>query len=114
MKRYLMLLILTLSSFALYGQNKSYVGDPDGNVEYTSKTDDGRLIEKGNYWIGKKSGIWYSYHTNGEVQSIALFKNDKRDGKWKFFNEDGLLIAEVVYKDDRRISAVLHKRFDNN
>lgn len=114
MKKLLLVLSFLFLSINLYSQEKSYVSNEEGEVVYTLTSEDGVVIEKGTYWLGKKSGNWYWYHKDGSLQAIATFKNGKREGKWKFYSKEGLLVGEVVYKDNRRVSASLHKDFDNS
>ena len=106
--------IVFLVSMSLYSQEAQYAGDKYGYMEYTLISDDGKLLEKGTYWEGKKDGYWYSYHQNGRVSATAQFSNDKRVGTWKFYSEEGILVGEVTYKDNRRISAAIYKDFSNS
>jgi len=114
MKNTFLLLLLFLFSFTSYSQTKIYEGEKDGYMEYRLVSDDGRTLENGTFWEGKKDGYWYSYHKNGTISAIAQFNNDKRVGTWKFFDEEGELRGKVIYKDNRRVSAVLIKDFNNS
>jgi len=114
MKNLILLLLLIMSSLPVFSQNKEYAGDKFGYMEYRLTSDDGRLLESGTYWEGKKDGWWYSYHPNGTISAKAYFSNGKRGGTWKFYNDRGVLLAEVTYKNNRRVSAVLHKKFVNS
>lgn len=107
-------LIVFLVSMSLYSQEAQYAGEKDGYMEYTLVSDNGRLLERGTYWEGKKDGYWYSYHPNGKISATAQFSNNKRVGTWKFYSEEGNLVGEVKYKDNKRVSAAVYKDFNNS
>lgn len=107
-------LIVFLVSMSLYSQEAQYAGEKDGYMEYTLVSDNGRLLERGTYWEGKKDGYWYSYHPNGKISATAQFSNNKRVGTWKFYSEEGNLVGEVRYKDNKRVSAAVYKDFNNS
>ena len=43
------------------------------------------------------------YEVSGEVYLKATFDNGKEDGNWKYYNEDGTLRKEEIYKNDSLI-----------
>ena len=109
MKKLVTILSFVLLSTLSYGQNIP----SNGYSEVTITSTDGKLLEKGTYWDGKKDGFWYSYHTNGKLKASAQFSQGKRSGNWRFYNIEGDLIGEVKYKDNKRVSAVIYKEFNN-
>ena len=109
MKKLMIMLLGLMIMTVSYGQNIP----KNGYSEVTITSTDGKLLEKGTYWDGKKDGYWYSYHTNGKLKASAQFYKGKRSGKWKFYNLEGVLIGEVKYKDNMRISAVSYIDFNN-
>jgi hypothetical protein len=46
---------------------------------------------------GFKDGSYTEYYPNGEVKMKGHFENDKRDGIWRLFDEDGKLILRRRY-----------------
>lgn len=42
------------------------------------------------------------YHKNGKVEMIGMMKNQKRDGLWKSFYEDGTPWSETTFKDGKK------------
>jgi hypothetical protein len=43
---------------------------------------------------GFKDGNYTEYYPSGEVKMKGKFKKDKRDGTWRYYNEEGKLIAK--------------------
>ena len=103
-------ILFGLSSF---GQNVTLT-DWDNNdvIEYVKTSEDGTKIEEGHILAGEYHGKWISYFSSGEVRVIAHFKMGKKDGHWKFYNEEGQLTHEVVYEENRRVSAAQTRYFE--
>ncbi|MCK5779747.1 MAG: hypothetical protein KAH04_01945, partial [Psychrilyobacter sp.] len=51
------------------------------------------------------------YHENGKTRSIENFKEDKKNGIFKYYTEDGLDIKHEKYVNNEKIEIVL---FHNN
>ena len=68
----------------------------------------GNLLESRNYNNGILSGAFSSYHISGQKLSSGRVIGSNNngdiimDGKWSFWNEDGLLIEEVDYSNGLR------------
>lgn len=43
-----------------------------------------------------KEGLWHSYYQNGNIQSEGKYEKGEKQGKWKYFNENG----EIVKTED--------------
>ena len=93
-------------------------------IQYYS---DGSFKEKGSYQEGKKNGLFQSFypngrmsgqfnwsldkgegagfHPNGEVSYTATWIAGKPDGLWKYFDEQGRLSHEELYRDGVVISS---------
>ena len=41
----------------------------------------------------------WEYYENGQMEKEGTYIDGKRDGKWTYYNEDGSLIGERIYKD---------------
>lgn len=88
------------------GQLKSEIHFVNGEFEgfFKEYYENGQLKQEGHYRSSKKSGIWKSYRENGQ---LALEMPYAEDGSG-FLNgisktyEDGSLLKESVYKDDRK------------
>jgi len=74
-------------------------GKKDGNWTYWYYTyDQNTNIEsKGYYKLGKRDGLWEYWYPNGEKREVGNFNNQERIGKWRYYNEDGLLHILISY-----------------
>lgn len=65
---------------------------------------DGNVTSKGEYDENEKmSRIWEEYE-NGLLKKETEYKNGKYDGSTKFYDSNGQLKYEQVWKDGKRIS----------
>jgi antitoxin component YwqK of YwqJK toxin-antitoxin module len=48
-------------------------------------------------------GIWVHYSQSGQKESEASFKNDKKDGFWKIYDNNNRLSMILEYKNGKRI-----------
>ena len=61
-----------------------------GRVRDVSKADLNLVVTEGNYTIdGQKYGEFITHYLNGNLQGRGAFKNNKYDGKWEVYYEDG-------------------------
>jgi antitoxin component YwqK of YwqJK toxin-antitoxin module len=59
--------------------------------------------KKSNSWSsGGKTGIYEEYYENGQIKIKGQYKNRKRVGLWKWYNDDGSDKGEVDYKDGEK------------
>jgi antitoxin component YwqK of YwqJK toxin-antitoxin module len=47
--------------------------------------------------IKKKHGPYFYYYENGKLQISGWFKNDNKDGVWKYYDEHGKLTKTETY-----------------
>ncbi len=100
--------------------------DGEKNGEWKYKTGD--FSESGKYIIGLKDGVWKSYFTNGELRFKGNFVQGNPDGQqtfyydngkikeeqyfkmgirektWKKYNEEGITVLIITYKNDVEVS----------
>ncbi len=100
----------------------------DGERNGTWSFDSGNYIEKGDYIIGLKDGLWQSYYPdgtlrykgkyiqgnadglhryfydNGRSKEEQYYKMGIRERTWRKYDEDGLLILTIAYKNDKETS----------
>ena len=51
-----------------------------------------------SYYIdGIKNGHSLTFYPNGQVRYIGVYKNDKQNGTWKYYDEEGNLTKEENY-----------------
>ena len=93
---------------------EKYYYDQNGKKQgkYISYYKDGTINKEGIYKDNIKFGPWKNYKTvpfiNSDsidnsvyLQSLEYYKDDKRNGKFKEFYEDGSIQGEGKYKDDQ-------------
>jgi|TARA_B110000116_G_C16526246_1_gene442243 antitoxin component YwqK of YwqJK toxin-antitoxin module len=51
---------------------------------------------------GKKTGVEFTFHDNGQLESKSNYKDGERDGLWEWFYENGQLQFKENYKDGRQ------------
>lgn len=105
MRQFLLITSLVLG-FGLAAQQATYTDlDGDGVVEYTLKSQDGKVIETGYYLNSKMHGTWTSFYPSGKKQAVVKFRDGKKHGKWIFFDQEGRTTLVVTYENDRKIMA---------
>ncbi len=114
--------VICFSNFAFSQEiNKT---DPQGNKQgiWEKKDKVGRLVYKGSFKDNLPEGTFTYYDTTGKVKAITefsqngsnaytkmfdkgfkesegLFVNEKKQGVWKYYNHDSIVIAEENYKN---------------
>jgi antitoxin component YwqK of YwqJK toxin-antitoxin module len=64
---------------------------------------DGEAKGKGNYKDDLKNGIWKYYHTNGKLEQEGKYnKYGRPTGVWKWYYESGNILREENYLDGKR------------
>ena len=95
-------LVLGLFLFVnVYADGNDTIIQNGNRLEYTSKWEDGTLKTKGVYTLDKqRTGEWVNYYQNGQISTIAHFKDDKKIGVWEHYDVEGRLVALITYKKD--------------
>lgn len=57
----------------------------------------------GNVANDQRDGLWYAYHKNGRVQTMAHYRNGKEDGQYAVYYENGSVRYTGFYKNGERI-----------
>ncbi len=66
----------------------------------------------GNLSENKRDGLWYAYHKNGNVQTMAHYKDGKENGRYTVYHENGSVYYTGYYKDGVRVGE--WKFYDQN
>jgi len=74
-------------------------GNKQGYWEIIDK--DGKLL-KGSYKDNKKDGIWKFYNVNGGLNYKGPYKDGLKDGIWEYYFWNGNLSFKGLYKNDLR------------
>ena len=69
--------------------------------EYKRYFSDGQLNEICNYINDKINGEYKSYHTNGKLKEISNYIDGKLNGEYKLYDSNGKLEKICNYINDR-------------
>lgn len=95
------------------GEWKFKSGDNTEEGEYIIGLKDGQwkswysnetLRFKGNYVQGNPDGPHLYYYENGKIKEEQFYRNGLRQKTWKKFDEEGLPVITITYKDDTETS----------
>ncbi len=83
-------------------EGKYIVGLKDG--QWKSYYKNGTLKFKGNFIQGNPDGPQLYYYESGKLKEEQYYRGGIRQKTWKKFDEEGVTILTVTYKDDIEIS----------
>jgi TonB family protein len=90
-----------LSGF-VESKGKQIKGKNEGEWRYFYNEKD-KLAEIRNYLHGKKNGVMQGFDSiTSKKRADGFFTDDKKEGLWRFYNSDGMLLNEVSFKNDAR------------
>lgn len=82
------------------------------NGKYTKYSEEGKIMEEGNYINDKQEGEWKYFHLNGNLKAIGKFlggdgsnlgntgiPRNGREGTWKFYYESGKIEETRPYNN---------------
>lgn len=55
---------------------------------------------------GNLQGAYKEFYASGKVRQEGNYKDDQKDGTWKYYDASGKLTAEVIYEKGNRIKTV--------
>jgi antitoxin component YwqK of YwqJK toxin-antitoxin module len=110
-------------------KNIYLIEPPDTNYtgDYVDKYDNGNTKFKGFFRFGKRHGQWLAFYAHGTLWSECFydnglrhgannvyfenqqpnykgwFKHDLRDSVWIFYNENGVELKRVKFKNDEEV-----------
>lgn len=87
---------------------------PNGRYKYTATFKNGKPVGKVTRFdmLGRKTVVMsyrnasdtvvaVFYHPNGKVQARGQYVNDKREGFWRMYAEDGILVESAIYSKNK-------------
>ena len=96
MKNLTKISIITLLTLFIYNCGENLI------EEVKKRYDDGKLKVVEYYKkVGDNQELVRirEYYEDGQISGEANFKDNKKDGKWTFYNEDGSIYKVAEYKD---------------
>lgn len=83
-----------------YSEKGKYIGDlKDGKWQAFYR--DGKLKYEGNFVQGNPDGEHVFYYPNGQIKELNYYIMGISEKNWKKFDENGLLLITITYKDNR-------------
>jgi len=83
-------------------EGKYIIGLKEG--QWKSYYANGKLKFKGNYVQGNPNGQHLYYYEDGRLKEEQFYRNGIKQKTWKKFDEEGLPVLTITYKDDVEIS----------
>lgn len=74
----------------------------------------GRPSTSTEYKYGQLHGKHIEYYQGGGIQKLVEFKNGKQDGILRYFDEDGKITLEYVYKNGEKVSGGMINNDENS
>jgi hypothetical protein len=86
--------------------------------DYSVYDNEQRLIAKGTFAEGLKTGIWKRWYPNGNMSEINTWKNGSLNGTARYYDQNGKQIRETKFKNGvqvtkRFIKIKKHEKSDN-
>jgi antitoxin component YwqK of YwqJK toxin-antitoxin module len=66
----------------------------------TFNNDETKIVEQGQYLNNKKDGVWHSYYDDGTTKHEITYKNGKAIGPTRFYYDNGLISEEGIWHID--------------
>ena len=63
--------------------------------------------------IGEKNGRYRSWFDNGNISSIGMYLNSKKESIWKYYHYNGVEACRQFFKNDSIIKTVIHDEKGN-
>ncbi len=57
------------------------------------------VITEGEYVLGRKTGHWTNYYSNGQIKNEGVYVNGHKNGAWKYYNSKGKLLNTHFFKN---------------
>jgi len=72
------------------------------NGEFIVTSLNGKTLMSGTIKENKNEGKWKYYYPSGRLESEGTFRNDIPEDKWTWYYEDGTIKEEGIYKNGKR------------
>ena len=92
-------IIFNFYIFSSYSQNNKIMECNPDSIR-TVYYENGKVWFKASYKNGKKNGAYFSYHKNGQLSCVYIYKNDKViDGNVISYDDEGYVDCIEFYKN---------------
>lgn len=88
----------------VYFYEKDSLGNPTKNkVHETHYYPDNKKYVDGNVANDTRDSLWYAYHKDGKVQTMAHYEKGKEEGRYAVYYENGNVRYTGMYKHGKRV-----------
>ena len=84
-----------------------YVDKSNFDGDYISNYDLNK--SKNDLNADKASETYVIYHENGQIAELGLIKNERAEGVWKKWDENGNLLERIKYKNGQKTGRLIIK-----
>lgn len=111
MRTFILSMGLFLALSAQAQENVQYVQDPvTESISYTKIHENGQVAETGSFNSNhKQHGKFVSYDLEGNILTVAYYRNGLKHGTWKHWHGD--TYTEVIYHKNVLLKAVEERTF---
>jgi serine phosphatase RsbU (regulator of sigma subunit)/antitoxin component YwqK of YwqJK toxin-antitoxin module len=100
------------SAIVIRGDTINRIGyDNKRKGKWAYSNESGHIVFTGNYADDKKEGLWLKHYLNDSVEVSMEFINNLSTGDYKLFYQDGKLMNEGVYDNNRQIFIGMNKGY---
>lgn len=89
------------------GNLKSQIYTQGSSMLVMEYYENGTLKERGTFTEDKKNIKYLSWYSDGSKCLEVSFSDNVPDGKWKMWNEEGLIIGEASYQNGKLIHGAI-------
>jgi len=110
------LIFLILSGLTSFAQNtklvfdQHYVDKSDFDGDYISHYDLNKT--KAGYNADEVSETYVVFHENGQIAELGQIINERAEGVWKKWNENGKLLERIKYKNGNKSGKLIVRNKD--
>ena len=94
-KRYTGMVEMTTKDDVVTGTGKIIEGYKEGEWKFFYPN--GKYLGLNVFFEGEKNGKIEKYYENGQLEFEGQYKNDRKIGEWKWFDESGNIIDTQTY-----------------
>lgn len=87
----------------IYYEIDSLGNTTQNKVHETHYYPDKKKYVDGNIHENQRDGIWYAYHPNGNVQTMAYYVNGKEEGQYTVYHPNGAVYYTGKYHEGKRV-----------
>ncbi len=85
-------------------EEKNWTDDVENGV-WKQYYDTGKKRLETRIDMGVRNTVYYVYYPNGRLKIRGKYNNDRMDGKWVYYDKNGDVLKEIIYKNGKAENA---------